>query len=196
MFTFADKRVFKPYMRYSDRRTHEQNLEWALAVESGDCQELMGMTGKSVFFDAKDFDIVQDMLPETMHLMDGGFMKNTCGRTFNSGASHQTRMGYRRTQVSALSDLIRYVMASEVGLRDRKEQLKTSKKTTTGFTKEQSRQAKRTQADITCKVQMFPHTTVQWWYVLRLIQDYFLLIGMHLIHPISLGGAGRMIMHQ
>ena len=82
-------------MRHSDRRTHEQNLEWAVAVEAGECTELMGITGRSLFFEAPDFDTIHDMLPETMHLMDGGFMKNMCGRTFNSGAGHLTRLGYR-----------------------------------------------------------------------------------------------------
>ena len=94
-------------MRFSDRRTHEQNLEWALSVEAGLATDAMGIVGRSVFFDASDFDTIYDMLPETMHLMDGGFMKNTCGRTFNSGAAHQTRDGYRRVNCSELSELIR-----------------------------------------------------------------------------------------
>ena len=94
-------------MRFAERRTHEQNLEWAMSVESGERTEFMGMTGKSVFFECTDFNTIQDMLPETMHLMDGGFMKNTCGRTFNSGSGHQTRQGYRRINSTALSDLLR-----------------------------------------------------------------------------------------
>ena len=94
-------------MRFSDPRTHEQNLEWALSVENGETTEAMGMLGRSVFYDASGFDTVYDMLPETMHLMDGGFMKNTCGRTFNSGAPHQTGDGYRRVNCSELSELIR-----------------------------------------------------------------------------------------
>ena len=94
-------------MRFSERRTHEKNLEWGLSVEAGEASEIMGITGRSVFHDAPNFDIVHDMLPETMHLMDGGFMKNTCGRTFNSGTGHQTRMGYKRLNPDELSNLIR-----------------------------------------------------------------------------------------
>ena len=44
-----------------------------------------------------------------MHLMDGGFMKNTMGRTFNCGTSHQTRVGYKRSSIAQLSELVRYV---------------------------------------------------------------------------------------
>ena len=68
----------------------------------------MGITGKSVFFNVPEFDVITDILPEPMHLLDAGFMKNTCGRAFNSGSGPQTRPGYKRTNPSALNDYVRY----------------------------------------------------------------------------------------
>ena len=94
-------------MRFSERRNHRQNLIWADQVEGGEFEDAYGIVGKSVFFKLPYFDIVWDILPESMHLLDGGFMKNTCGRTFMSGTSAQTRQGYRRTNVGVLSDLIK-----------------------------------------------------------------------------------------
>ena len=93
-------------MRFCQPRSHEQNLEWALTVAAGEKAELMGMTGRSLFFDAPNFDTVYDMMPETMHLMDGGFMKNTCGRAFNSGSGPQTRPGYRKTNIATLNGYV------------------------------------------------------------------------------------------
>ena len=97
-------------MRFSQRRSHDQTLEWAEKAEDENLDHYMGITGRSVFFDAENFDVVWDMMPEPMHLIDGGFVKNTLGRTFNSGASHQTRLGYRRSPSAHLSELIRYCL--------------------------------------------------------------------------------------
>ena len=103
------KRVFRPYMRFSEPRTHVQTLEWADEVEEGQYLDKYGITGKSIFFKLDGFDLIHDIPPEPMHLMDGGFMKNTMGRTFNSGTAHQTRVGYRRSSIAKLSQLIRYM---------------------------------------------------------------------------------------
>lgn len=94
-------------MRFSERRNHEKTLEWAEEVEAGLVTEKNGIMGKSVLFQISEFDIVQDLLPEAMHLLDGGFMKNTCGRTFNQGKSPQTKAGYRRAPVTELSEILR-----------------------------------------------------------------------------------------
>ena len=101
------KRIFLGYMRFSPRRTHAQTLTWAREAVNEQLDNVMGITGESVFFEAQDFDVVQDMLPEPMHLIDCGFMKNTCGRTFNSGATHQTDAGYRRCPTGELSDKVK-----------------------------------------------------------------------------------------
>ena len=94
-------------MRFSERRTHERTLHWAERVAAGEWEDAYGIMGKSCFFNVPGFDVIQDILPETMHLMDGGFMKNTCGRTFHNGPGAQTRPGYRRTSIARLSELIR-----------------------------------------------------------------------------------------
>ena len=66
-----------------------------------------GITGKSVFFEAEGFDVIKDMMPEPMHLIDARFLKNTCCRTFNAGTAHQTKRGYRRTPTAKLSEDLR-----------------------------------------------------------------------------------------
>ena len=101
----AGKRVFRTYMRFCDHRTHEQTLEWAEQAERDGMDHVYGITGKSVFFEAEGFDVVKDMLPEPMHLIDAGFTKNTC--TFHAGTAHQTRPGYRRAPTGNLSKEIR-----------------------------------------------------------------------------------------
>ena len=67
----------------------------------------MGLLEEVFFFEAPGFDVVRDMVPEPMHLLDRGFMKNTCGRTFKCGTGHQTEPGYRRTPSGKLSDKMR-----------------------------------------------------------------------------------------
>ena len=94
-------------MRFSRRRSHEETEGWAEEVVSQGLDHVFGITGRSVFFQAEGFDVVNDILPESMHLLDSGFMKNTCVRTFNAGTSPQTRPGYRRSPVGALSDELR-----------------------------------------------------------------------------------------
>ena len=94
-------------MRSCERRTHNQTLLWANEVVETGATEVMGITGKSVFFNVPDFDVVQQMLPEPMHLLDAGFMKNTCGRAFNSGCGPQTKPGYKRTSICTLNDYVR-----------------------------------------------------------------------------------------
>ena len=108
LFSPVAKRVFRPYMRFSEPRTHENTLTWADEVSGGQYLDKYGITGKSIFFKVPGLDIIHDIPPEPMHLMDGGFMKNTMGRTFNSGTSHQTRAGYRRSSIAKLSDIVRY----------------------------------------------------------------------------------------
>jgi len=76
-------------------------------VDSGEYIEYMGIIGKSVFFQCTDFDVVEKMLPEVMHLMDGGVFKNLMARTFQSGTAPQTKDGYRRVKSTELSRLIR-----------------------------------------------------------------------------------------
>ena len=78
-FYSTGKRVFLPYMRFSERRTHEETRTWANEAMEAQLDHVMGITGLSVFFEAPNFDVVLDMMPEPMHMLDGGFMKNTCG---------------------------------------------------------------------------------------------------------------------
>ena len=94
-------------MRFCEARTHEKNLEWAEEVSSGLYLDKFGITGKSIYFQVPGFDIVNDIPAEPMHLMDGGFMKNTMGRVFKSGTAHQTKEGYRRQSISRLTEMIR-----------------------------------------------------------------------------------------
>lgn len=94
-------------MRFSTRRNHLDTLEWAQEVENGSVAEKNGILGKSILFQVPGFDVIQDLLPEAMHLLDAGFMKNTCGRTFNQGKSPQTRSTYRRAPVEELSKRLR-----------------------------------------------------------------------------------------
>ena len=91
------------YMRFSQERTHEETLIAANQVISGEFQEVKGVIGKSAFFEAKDFNVITDIIPESMHLMDGGFAKAILGRTFNSGTSQQSEPGYRRTSIVELT---------------------------------------------------------------------------------------------
>ena len=94
-------------MRDAERRTHEQTEQWANLVEDGEALDAYGITGKSVFFRASGFDVIQDLMPEPMHLLDAGLWKNTMGRVFQSGTSQQTRPGYRRQNIGQLTSLIR-----------------------------------------------------------------------------------------
>ena len=107
MSPFSGKRFFPSFMRFSPRRTHQQTEEWADEALAQHQDNVFGIMGKSTFFKAEGFDVVNDILPESMHLLDSGFMKNTCVRTFNAGTSHQTKPGYRRSPVGALSDKLR-----------------------------------------------------------------------------------------
>ena len=106
-YTLPAKRFYPSFMRFSPRRTHEETVQWAEQAHSQGLDNVYGITGKSVFFGAEGFDVVNDILPEAMHLLDSGFMKNTCVRTFNAGTSHQTKAGYRRSLVGAMSDEMR-----------------------------------------------------------------------------------------
>lgn len=102
--SISGKRVFHTCMRFSALRTHEETLQWANEAEENGLDHVNGIMGKSVFFEAPNFDVVQDMMPEPMHLLDCGFVKNTCMRTFNSGNAAQTIPGYRRSPSGKLSD--------------------------------------------------------------------------------------------
>ena len=86
---------------------HDETLIWAEQAEEENLEEVNGIFGKSVFFQVPGFDVVQGILPEAMHLLDGGFMKNTCGRTFNQGKSAQTKEGYRRAPTDELSKILK-----------------------------------------------------------------------------------------
>ena len=103
---FADKRVFRKHLRYIKERTHEETLDLAESVASGEYTEMKGIMGKSPFFNAHDFNIIDQIIPEPMHLLDGGFTKNIAGRTFNSGTSQQSEPGYRRSPIGPLTDEI------------------------------------------------------------------------------------------
>jgi hypothetical protein len=105
---FIGKRVFLNHHRYFPIRTHDQTLAWAETVEEGTFASMMGITGKSVFFGASGFDIVRDILPEPMHLLDGGMMKALCSRIFKSNAGTNMRIpNYKKTSTKLLSNLIR-----------------------------------------------------------------------------------------
>ena len=99
----ADKRVFLSHQRFAKERTHEETLIAANQIMSGECQEVKGVLGRSPFFDAKDFDVITDIIPEPMHLLDGGFAKAIASRVFNSGTSQQSEPGYRRTSIAELT---------------------------------------------------------------------------------------------
>ena len=94
-------------MRFCERRTHDETRNWGTEAVESQVDHVMGITGESVFFEAPNFDVIHDMMPDPMHLLDMGFMKNTCGRTFNSGVQHQKEPGYRRTSVAKLIDLVK-----------------------------------------------------------------------------------------
>ena len=95
-------------MRFCDRRTHDDTSRWAAEALESEVDHVMGIMGESVFFEAESFDVVHDMQPDPMHLLDLGFMKNTCGRTFHcGGANPQTLAGYRRSPVGKLNDLVK-----------------------------------------------------------------------------------------
>lgn len=94
-------------MRFASARTHEETLEMAEKVEEEGLAEFSGVLGKSLLFDVPDFDIIKDVLPESMHLLDSGFVKNTCGRTLNNGTSAQTRSGYQRALWKNFSTLLK-----------------------------------------------------------------------------------------
>lgn len=68
----------------------------------------MGITGKSVFFNAEGFDVVKDILPEPMHLLDGGVMKAFCARIFKTTGTNMRIPNYKKTSTVMLSNLIRY----------------------------------------------------------------------------------------
>ena len=94
-------------MRDAERRIHEQTEQWVNQVEDGEALDAFGITRKSVFFRAPGFDVIQDLMPERMYLLDAGLWKNTMSRIFQSGASQQTRPGYWRQNIGQLTSLIR-----------------------------------------------------------------------------------------
>ena len=94
-------------MRFRPRRTHEQTVEWGTQAQAEAKEEVQGITGKSIFMEVEGFDLVKDILPEAMHLIDGGFMKNTCGRTFQNGQAPQTRKRYVRASTEVLTSILR-----------------------------------------------------------------------------------------
>ena len=48
-------------MRFCRRRTHAETLAWAREAVNDQLDNVMGITGVSVFFEAAGFDVVQDM---------------------------------------------------------------------------------------------------------------------------------------
>lgn len=103
-------------MRFAKRRTHEDTLAWGEKAQAEAKEEVNGIFGKSIMFDVHGFNVIKDMFPEPMHLLDGGFMKNTCGRTFRQGKSAQTKDDYRRAPIDELNRLLKYVLTC---LRDK-----------------------------------------------------------------------------
>ena len=93
-------------MRFCEERTHEETLIAANQVQDGEFQEVKGVIGKSAFFEANDFNVITDIIPESMHLLDGGFAKAITGRVFNSGVSQQSEQGYRRSSIAELTKKI------------------------------------------------------------------------------------------
>ena len=110
------KRVFLGRHRFQPLRTHEETLEWANIVDAGEAREINGIVGKSLLFDVPNFDVVWNTLPEAMHLLDLGFVKGLSGRVFNSGTAAQTMLGYRRTSIAELSNLVRYVLKNPINI--------------------------------------------------------------------------------
>ena len=100
------KRVFPSHCRFAPLRTHDETLQAANQVEYGECSEVRGIIGKSPFFQAENFNHIEDIVPEPMHLLDGGFTKNIAGSAFNCGVSQQSEAGYRRTSVAVLTKKI------------------------------------------------------------------------------------------
>jgi hypothetical protein len=92
-----------------EERTHVNTLAWADHAERTG-EPIYGITGRSIFFNIENFDVVKDMPPEPMHLMDAGFMKNTCLKIFNAGNSPQCKQGYRRTSITRMSNILRYYL--------------------------------------------------------------------------------------
>lgn len=93
-------------MRYSPSRSHEDTLQWANEIENGLAEEINGIKGRSVLFDIPEFDIIHDVPPEPMHLIDGGFTKGLMARMFNVGTSNLHHPGYRRDNTVKLSEFL------------------------------------------------------------------------------------------
>jgi hypothetical protein len=103
------KRVFRPHHAQMEERTHENTMLWAeQAVQQGG--HVNGIVAKSIFATIPNFDVIKDMPPEPMHLLDTGFMKNTCLKMFNAGTSPQCKPGYRRTPIMKLSELLSSIL--------------------------------------------------------------------------------------
>ena len=103
MIYISVKHVFPSHCRFVPLRTHDETLQAANQVEDGECSEVRGIIGKSPFFEAENFIVVEDIISEPMHLLDGGFTKNIAGRAFNCGVSKQSEAGYRRTSIAVLT---------------------------------------------------------------------------------------------
>ena len=103
---FTVKRVFLARMRFCPERTHDETLLAADQIVAGEFSEIKGVIGKSPFFEARNFNVITDIIPEPMHLLDGGFAKALASRMFNSGSSQQSEPGYRRTSIAELTKKI------------------------------------------------------------------------------------------
>ena len=94
--------MFPRFMRNMKLRTHEDTVKWA---EKGTKEkDVYGIMGKSVFMEVvPNFDVVKDMLPEPMHLLDGGFFKNIMGKLYNVTAAKSHNVMYRRSKTDGLN---------------------------------------------------------------------------------------------
>ena len=73
-------------------------------VCNGPYVEYNGIVGRSVFFDALGFDVIRDMYPEPMHLMDGGFFKALMAKMFRVSNVQPHKAGYKRTSIVELAE--------------------------------------------------------------------------------------------
>jgi len=92
-------------MCFYDLRTHDDTVKWAEQAETlTEGQHVYGITGRSVFLDVKEFDVINHMLPEPMHLLDGGFFKNLMGKIFKINNTQSHVPGYKRISTPPLNE--------------------------------------------------------------------------------------------
>lgn len=96
------KRVWPPTC-IGTTRTHENVLDIAENLET--CDNTKGVLGKSILFDIEDFDVVQDVPAEYMHLVCIGFVKKLTELTFLVGKHKNANINYRRVDPKPVLDV-------------------------------------------------------------------------------------------